>query len=286
MRILIWLLISSFFPSVSRGAIKASFDCRKASTIIETAICADAALAEQDRVLAKKFAQVLRQNKRKSAELRAAQKAWIASRDEDCKSGERECLLASYAKRLGELSGKDTVRVFDVPPFQVEHVSRQEVPISLIVKKGGVTVQQIDLSPLINEPVNPVMDLVSHEDLNFDGRQDLMMLSWAGATGNTGSLVFLFDPKSGKFLHHKELSELPSIGVDPTTKTITSYNKGGHAGAMFTSETYRWEGARLVKIEEISQDEDEKEPGTYVKITKALRQGALVEVKREKVRPE
>lgn len=88
-----------------------SFDCTKASTEIERAICGDPALAEADRTLAALFASL-----RTSAfgsgpsNISAGQRAWLNQRD-TCLPLERrayaslnECLLAYYDDRNLELA--------------------------------------------------------------------------------------------------------------------------------------------------------------------------------------
>ncbi len=79
-----------------------SFDCAKAGTATETAICADVALARLDRDLAGAYRQSLAYaDETQAAAIKDAQRAWIGERDA-C-AGSVACLTESYDKRLAAL---------------------------------------------------------------------------------------------------------------------------------------------------------------------------------------
>jgi uncharacterized protein YecT (DUF1311 family) len=97
-----------------------SFDCQAARSAIEHTICADAALARMDRLLAQDFAarrgfhtvrpakpnETERERQRRAIaqsyldKTLAGQQGWLASRDKDCATGSRTCLKAHYAAGL------------------------------------------------------------------------------------------------------------------------------------------------------------------------------------------
>lgn len=84
----------------------ASFDCQKAGTAIEKAICGDVALARLDRGVAEAYQRKLKYSfedgeKEKN---QAEQRAWLAERDQKCASGEVACLTDLYAARLKALT--------------------------------------------------------------------------------------------------------------------------------------------------------------------------------------
>jgi hypothetical protein len=66
------------------------------------------------------------------------------------------------------------------------------------------------------------------EDINFDGYDDIFVMTTWGATGNESGCVWLFNPKTGLFELSKDFSDLGSYVLDPATKTLTTH---GHAGA-------------------------------------------------------
>jgi uncharacterized protein YecT (DUF1311 family) len=81
----------------------ASFDCAKAGSAPEKAICSDVALARLDRQLSDSYAQALSwasDDAEKNA-IRSAQRAWIGERNA-C-GGDVACLTSAYGKRLAAL---------------------------------------------------------------------------------------------------------------------------------------------------------------------------------------
>ncbi|NRB00925.1 MAG: DUF1311 domain-containing protein [Rhodobacteraceae bacterium] len=88
-----------------------SFDCAKASSDVENLVCADAQLAELDRLVADRYRAALDAAEALDAgadaavaDLRAYQRGWIKGRDECWKSADlRACVEASYQIREAEL---------------------------------------------------------------------------------------------------------------------------------------------------------------------------------------
>lgn len=81
---------------------RTSFDCAKASSAVEKALCADRDLASADRRLAAAYkATVKRAGAAKDA-LVASQREWVARRDRDCGAPAQPsgCLMAAYGRRL------------------------------------------------------------------------------------------------------------------------------------------------------------------------------------------
>jgi len=78
----------------------ASFDCGKAETATEKAICGDVALARLDRSLADAYTQALSWASDDAAKekIRTEQRAWIAERDA-C-GGDASCITATYDARI------------------------------------------------------------------------------------------------------------------------------------------------------------------------------------------
>jgi uncharacterized protein YecT (DUF1311 family) len=81
----------------------ASFDCRKAATQIEHAICADAGLARLDRQVGETYQVGLKNAYEPGAQekLRQSQRDWVAKRNKTCGSGDAgSCLTKAYRDRL------------------------------------------------------------------------------------------------------------------------------------------------------------------------------------------
>lgn len=91
------------------AAAQASFDCARARSLVEQAICATRDLADLDGELNRAYGRtrdLLPQHERRV--LLDQQRAWVRSRDTMCVAHARVdtlCLVESYRRRLAELAG-------------------------------------------------------------------------------------------------------------------------------------------------------------------------------------
>ena len=80
------------------------------------------------------------------------------------------------------------------------------------------------------------------EDVNFDGYDDIFVLTTWGATGNSAGCVWLYNPRSGRFEFSKDFTDICGFEAHAETKTLTIYSNGGigtfHA-AKFVVENNR-----------------------------------------------
>jgi hypothetical protein len=83
------------------------------------------------------------------------------------------------------------------------------------------------------------------EDVNFDGFLDVRFLA-----DKSTSYFFLFDPKTGRFKLHRQLSELPNVDADRKRRVLVS-----HELHRFGYQEFRWRRGKLVLIKSVS-DED------------------------------
>lgn len=81
--------------------IRASFDCAKAGSVVERAICGSRALAAYDRSVAAAYRLALRNAGDDSAAVRQDQRKWLETRDA-C-GGDAACLVQSMRERVDEL---------------------------------------------------------------------------------------------------------------------------------------------------------------------------------------
>lgn len=86
----------------NQTALVPSFDCTKASTTIEKAICADPLLGKLDGALAQNYKAILSANIGDGAkgDLRATQKKWVSERNQ-CSTS--QCIADAYKKRIDEV---------------------------------------------------------------------------------------------------------------------------------------------------------------------------------------
>ena len=87
----------------------ASFDCAKASSPREKAVCSDESLSKADEDIAVHYASALKRLSTEGAErLRAGQRSWLAFLDKACPAGGTECLGPWYEERVSFL--RDAVK--------------------------------------------------------------------------------------------------------------------------------------------------------------------------------
>jgi uncharacterized protein len=84
-------------------AAAASFDCAKATTPVETAVCADPILSALDERVTERFAMATARSLDPEG-LRQDQRIWLAVRDRDGVTGAPRSLLAMYRRRLDQLN--------------------------------------------------------------------------------------------------------------------------------------------------------------------------------------
>ena len=108
-------LIFAAFVLFAAPAAAASFDCNKASTSVEKAVCADPGLSQLDNELARAYASAYARMSREPAEqIRLGQRGWIDYAAIDCTDdakplkaaydGDRlECLKSLYVSRIAAL---------------------------------------------------------------------------------------------------------------------------------------------------------------------------------------
>ncbi len=122
-------------------------------------------------------------------------------------------------------------------------------------------------------------DWVRTEDINFDGYNDVYVMTSWGATGNQWGCIWLYNQGTGRFDYSKEFSELPGHGLDPATKTIQTFTRGGMAGLVFGAGKYKVEKNKPVLIMRVNQDWSSEKKQFHCVVEE--RQGTAMAVTRE-----
>jgi uncharacterized protein len=93
-------ILSSLVVFSAHSANSQSFDCRKASTTVEKAVCTDTRLKLLDSDLAKNYQAAKKQVVPEGLKaLVATQRAWIAQRDLQCVTATNDCIAVQYQER-------------------------------------------------------------------------------------------------------------------------------------------------------------------------------------------
>jgi uncharacterized protein len=124
-RVLGGILILCVMPSLADAQ---SFDCRRAASSIEVAICADKELAALDSQLAADFKALISTEPKKRDTLVDDERKWLHDRDQRCsQEGEatslQSCLTAMYLGRMTRVAQEAT----DTPDLRGFHSSCQKI---------------------------------------------------------------------------------------------------------------------------------------------------------------
>lgn len=108
-----------------------------------------------------------------------------------------------------------------------------------------------------SEPPPAISDWFRAEDLNFDGYQDIFLLTHWGAIGNRFGCIWLYGVASARFKYNQEFSSLLSrYWLHPRDKTIFTFERGGAAGTVHEARRYKPSGEHLLLSWSEDQDWD------------------------------
>lgn len=110
------LLFLFLFSLTAEIGVAASFDCAKAGTVVEKAICSDKLLNRLDEVLSDNYKQAAAANIGASikADLRSSQRSWLLTRN---KCSDANCIASSYKERIDAICSDYTTVLSGVAPM-------------------------------------------------------------------------------------------------------------------------------------------------------------------------
>lgn len=136
----------------------------------------------------------------------------------------------------------DFAFLVQLTPYGDLHASHA---IRVVERLTGKVVQLIDKADGLEMSREPAKFLRT-VDLDADGHPDIMLaVNDGGAGPNSMDNFYLFDPATGKFAFHAELSELPQVSVD-RKGIITSAARG--SCCQHSSATYRLIRGKLTQM--------------------------------------
>ncbi len=118
--------------------------------------------------------------------------------------------------------------------------------LELLFYRGQQQFQVLKICTPEPVPRESPVGTIDTADYNFDGHYDLA-LQTAFERGNASYCIWLYDPKTRRFVASPALSQLTNTRPDPKTHTVISYIKGGCA-ICYRQETYRWSKGKLVPV--------------------------------------
>ena len=116
-------------------------------------------------------------------------------------------------------------------------------------------------------------------DYNFDAYMDIAILSGRGVR-HSWSDIFIYNPQTKSYYHHKELSQENDVWTDSETQTVRVHGIGGHAGLIYTSKDYKWINGQLTLVGIVNQDYDDTLE-LYICTTRTLQNNGTWSEKRE-----
>ncbi len=87
------------------------------------------------------------------------------------------------------------------------------------------------------------------EDMDFDGIKDFRIVAMIPAGPNIPYICFLWDKKSGMFVHAEFLDDMTSPEFDSKAKTIISNNR--ESANLYTREAYKYSNGMPLLIESV-----------------------------------
>jgi len=167
------LIYAAYFLCIlfATGSHAASFDCTKASTLVEKTICSDAKLSELDSQLMQSYKKALASSPDASG-MKSAQRTWLTGVRNKCTDA--ACLNRVYTDRLKELSGAE----FETPTLSKEPESSSasdsnKSPVEIALAKNATKISALGFSNkwlkapiyLRGDAVNPPNHFVIFENL-------------------------------------------------------------------------------------------------------------------------
>lgn len=301
----------------SEYARAASFNCEKAATAIEKAICGNNALSDLDAEVGNAY-KILRSglSAEQAEQLKREQTRWLQQRNADCANADAACLSAMYQARLAELqsrlsaSSEETVTIrfthqlhADMPPLFLTLTLKAEdadtnfwniAAIDIRDKENAPPLQTLEGGTIqIFDDVKTITDWTDRwiglewKDLNFDGYDDLLVALSQGMA-NTWYRALFYQPASKTFTQETGLDAengVPDPEVIPEKRQLVTSSRSSAVG--YFSSFYQFDATRgqyqLFREEETEYDEQND------KVMLTIREqvnGQMQVIDRQEVHPE
>lgn len=115
---------------------------------------------------------------------------------------------------------------------------------SVLVTRGGRRVQALLPSERIPVPLDDD-ERMHRVDLDFDGYRDFGLMTLLPAAPNPAYDYWRFDPAADEFRY---VGNYGMLEPDSAARVMTTHNRGGHAGRLWTNSYYGWVDGELVEV--------------------------------------
>ncbi len=124
---------------------------------------------------------------------------------------------------------------------------------------------------------------IALQDVNFDGHDDLVLITMAGAS-NTVYTFYLWNEEKGAFDTESQ-REVWNYQLFPAQKLVESYGTSGYAGLLHQIDIYAWEDNQMKRLRSVTWDTltetDVNSDGEYMQWTERHDEGVIVETYRD-----
>jgi hypothetical protein len=165
------------------------------------------------------------------------------------------------------LNPGDSRLVFTFPVQPGEKPLEFDVELDKVGYVTGVSVYRdgednpVQTLPICTKPLEPITEdwqdydlakLVAHADFNFDGFEDLELLSASAShLGTKIYCIYPWDPKAGRFVYSKQLSAI-AVNLEPHPENKTLVSHQDWSGGPWQESIYRLKKEEPELIEESS----------------------------------
>lgn len=169
-----------------------------------------------------------------------------------------------------QVLGSQTIEKSDVSILRVDFSGDKEIP----------SLYALTESPwLLKDDPNAI----EMQDVNFDGHDDLVLVTMAGAS-NTVYTFYLWNEEKGAFDTESQW-EVWNYQLFPAQKLVESYGTSGYAGLLHQIDIYAWEGSEMKLLRSVTWDTlsetDVDTEGEYMKWVERHDEGVIVETYRD-----
>lgn len=173
----------------------------------------------------------------------------------------------------------------DLPLFTFHFAGKSDNSLGdleITKEPGSTIVQTIEAGDwgMVTSASELEDNLLTPGDANFDGYEDLQIMSNCGATGNCAYYFYIYDPSTKQFVHNEFLSNnLCSPEFHEDTKQITTHSNGSVSD--WENDTYQYADGHYTLIRQEISAWDRKTEKVTVN-TYELRNGKMELVNSEK----